>query len=110
MTDSIQAGIEICRGIVMPIRHRVFLEELETMVISDFLAGVDQGLGTRQCPAKDGHSLPSIPHSLELSAVPRVLIVIRCEHKTVRITIFLGIPLDISQEAISVRLTLGNVI
>ena len=40
MLDGVQVGIEVRDGIVVPVRHGVFLEELEAVVHPDLLAGV----------------------------------------------------------------------
>ena len=110
MPESVQSGIEISGRIVVPIGHRILLEELETMVVTDFLAGVDQRLGVRQSPAKNSHCLPRVTHPLELGAVPRVLVMIGSEHHTMCGAILLLVPLDVLDQAVGVRLALGHII
>ena len=110
MLDGVQVGIEVRDGIVVPVRHGVFLEELETVVIADLLAGVDQGLAAWQGPAENGHCLPGISHPLEFGSVPGILIMVGGEHQPVGIAIPFFVPFQVLEKAVSIRLALGYVI
>ncbi len=66
----IKIGVEIRGGVVVPVRHRILLEELETVVVADLLTRVDQRLGVRKGPAEDCHGLPSVTHPFIFSTIP----------------------------------------
>ena len=95
---------------MMPVRHRILLEELEPMVVTYLLPGIDERLAAGQSPAKDRHCLPCIAHPLELGSVPGVLVVVGCESQAVRSTISLLIPFDVAEQAVGIRLALGDVV
>ena len=79
----IKIGVEIRGGVVVPVRHRILLEELETMVVADLLTRVDQRLGVRKSPAENSHGLPGIAHPFIFSTAPRVLVVVGSEREPV---------------------------
>ena len=107
----IEIGVEIRGGVVVPVRHRILLEELETVVVADLLTGVDQRLGVRKCPAEDSHRLPSVAHPFIFSAGPRVLVMVSDERKPMAAGwIGSGIPFHIADKAVGSGLPLRDVV
>ena len=68
----VEPGVFVFR----PIGAEVLFEELESLVPTDFLTGVDKWLAFGQSVAEHSHCLPGITHTLEFRARPAVFVVV----------------------------------
>ena len=106
MLEGDELTIEVCISIHFPSRDRVFLEELEAVVPSHLLTGIDEGLSARQREGEHSHGLGSIAHTLKLGACPRVLIVVGGEHQTIStFGVACDILINIGNEVIDILFT-----
>lgn len=71
-----QRRVELPEFVFAPLRHGVFLEEGEAVVVADLLSGVDERHALGQGEGEQGHDARGIAHAFELAPGPRVLVVV----------------------------------
>ena len=106
-----QGAVEVRDGVGLQRGDGVLLEERETVVVADLLAGIEQRLHHRQGPREHGHRLPRVAHPLELRPAPRILVVVGREAEPAAAAAErLLVPVQIAHEAVGVGLALREVV
>ena len=81
MAQGGKAPVEAGEAVDLVGSDRIAVEESERMVVTDLLAGVDEGQAARHDERKDGHGLAGLAEAVELGARPRILVVVGSERQ-----------------------------
>ena len=111
MLEGDEVAVEVGMRILLPCRDGVFLEELEAVVPSHLLTGIDERLSARQGEGEHGHGLRGVAHTLKFGAGPGVLVVVGDEHEAVgTFGVALGVLLDIGYQVVDALVALGDIV